>query len=108
MSASSLTYAIIENDTVINVIIAENLETAQELFPNNEVLDTANDPYLVMFAFKENSRWFPQKPQPLLDPETNTEQPYLWHETTNSWLTQKEINLYDELIAQNITLPIVE
>jgi hypothetical protein len=103
-----LTYAVIENDVVINVIIAEDLEIAQELFPNNEVLDTTNEPHLFMYSFREDGKWFPQRPEPYLDPETNTEKPYLWHEATGSWLTQKQIDSYEEFKDKNITLPIVE
>ena len=108
MSVNNFTCAIVENDTVINVIVADNLEIAQELFPNNEVLDTTNEVHLVMFAFRENGKWFPKKPEPYINLETNIEEPYFWHEAEDRWRTQKEIDVYEEMIAQNITLPIVE
>lgn len=106
MNLNNSNYAIIENNTVINVIIAESLEIAQQLFPDNEILDTINDPYLVMFAFKENGRWFPKKPQPYINPETDTEEPFFWHDGLNAWATQTQIDGYEETIK--ITLPIVE
>jgi len=106
MNSSNSTYAIIDNNTVVNVIVAENLEIAQGLFSNNEVLDTANEPHLVMFAFRENGKWFPQKPKPYINPETNTEEPFFWHDRLNTWATQKQIDGYEETI--NIILPIVE
>ncbi len=77
-SNTELTFAIIDNNVVVNMIIADTLETAQSIFPSNEVIQNLNGD-LVMGSFKENDKWYPPKPG----------ENWIWVEEINTWLSEE-------------------
>jgi hypothetical protein len=87
-----MNYAIIENDTIVNVIVAESLQNAQAVLQDNQEVLEMSDDYLAIGFQKYNNRFLPPKP--------NYE--CVWHEETFNWRTQEEIDLYNEI--SSITL----
>lgn len=61
-----MSYGIIENNTIINVIECTSLSDAQTFFPNNEVIEIGESSIgtgsLGVDWFKENNEWYPPKP----------------------------------------------
>ena len=84
LSNEELIFAVIENDKVVNVIVAYDLQFVTDLFPNNEIVQVLNNE-LAMDYFRENNKWYPPK----LDPD------FIWHEETGCWLLQEEIDNYE-------------
>jgi hypothetical protein len=76
---TELVFAIIDNNVVVNMIVADTLETAQSIFSSNEVLQVISNE-LVMGSFKENGKWYPPKPS-----ETS-----VWVEELNIWLSEED------------------
>lgn len=65
-------YAIIENNQVVNVIVADSLEVAQQS-TNKEVLETTGQPWIGWI--RVDGQWV--KPQPIIDVEEITPTPAL-------------------------------
>jgi hypothetical protein len=76
--------ALIENDVVVNVIVADSLEIAETL-TNLTVVD-ADALGLHLGSFKENGVWYPPKP----------EGEWVWHEPTSQWVTLEMFNAEKE------------
>ena len=55
-----MNFAIVENDVVVNVIIAESLEVAQAL--TNLTVVSADELSIGLGSFKQNDKWYPLKP----------------------------------------------
>jgi hypothetical protein len=77
--------AVIENNIVINVIIAESLELAEQL-TGAEVLDADLLGIGVGF-FRENEVWFPIKPDPR----------FVWVEEAKSWVAPELVSVTPSL-----------
>jgi hypothetical protein len=72
--------ALIENDVVVNVIVADSLEIAETL--TNLTAVDADLLGLHLGSFKENDVWYPPKP----------EGDWVWHERANKWVTLEMFN----------------
>ena len=88
-------YAIIENNTVVNVIVADSHETAQIIYPTAEIIDTEITP-ISMSWFRENNKWFPPKP----------EGTYIWNEDFKNWLTPEANEEYNRWMIEHQKPPI--
>lgn len=88
--------AIIENDTVVNVIVCDSFELAKELTGATEVIDSDENKAYVNFI-RSNGIWHPKSPYPswTLNLEKKEWEPpvakpiddkiYVWDESTLSW-----------------------
>jgi hypothetical protein len=77
--------AIIENDIVVNTIVAESLEIAQSLIAENQEIVDATDTIIGIGWQKINGVLLPKKP----------DYDCTWHEPTSLWLTSEEIDVYN-------------
>lgn len=76
--------AIIENNTIVNVIKIESFEFAQNLFPDKDLLDITNMSYLGIGSFKDtDQKWYPKK---------ENEKP-IWSEDLKMWVSELELIL---------------
>lgn len=92
-----MNFAIIENDTVVNVIVCDSLELAKSLTGTEEIID-ADEHKAYMGHIKINGLWFPPSPYPswILDTDSRVwnppvpipldEKSYKWDEGTLSWI----------------------
>ncbi len=83
-------YAITENDTVINIIVAENEEIVKVIAGDNTYLE-ATELQLSVGHFLDGGKWYPKKP----------DYPCEWHEPTQQWFTIEEISAYDQWWVEN-------
>lgn len=83
-------YAIIENNTVINTIIADSEEIVKVIAGDNTYLEMSETP-LSVGDFLDNGKWYPKKP----------DYPCEWHLPTQQWLTIEEISAYDQWWIEN-------
>lgn len=80
---------IIENNTIIDALVFDDLSAAEEMFPTQELIDIT-DPITTFGLnvginwYKENNIWYPPKPS----------EDYVWVEDTHSWFTPKDYEDY--------------
>jgi mannitol-1-phosphate/altronate dehydrogenase len=91
----SSNFAIIENNSVINVIVADSEEIAKLIYPNAEIVDTEVTS-IGMFWFKDNNKWYPPKP----------EGTYVWNEDAQNWLTPEANQEYIAWVIEHQKPPI--
>jgi hypothetical protein len=84
-----LTFAIIENDIVINVILATDLDTVKLIYPDKEIIQVDTNK-IGMHFFRENNKWYPPKPHTEDDPQPQV----TWVEEINAWLTDEMMQIY--------------
>lgn len=89
-------FAIIENNIVTNVVVADSLEDAQSANPDKILFD-ADSLGIAVGSFKENNIWYPAKPfnswiwneedlrwiAPVSPPEDD--KAYYWNEDIVNW-----------------------
>jgi hypothetical protein len=77
--------AIIENDVVVNVIVAETLSIAQQIFTDSELVEITSANNIGLNWDRKSGNW--RSPKPEYDCS--------WNETYNAWLTDEQIALIE-------------
>jgi hypothetical protein len=86
---------VVEDNKIINVIVFDDLVTAEEMFPTQELLDL-NDPVttyglnLGINWYKENNIWYPPKPS----------EDCVWVEDLYSWLSPQDHENYLKFLSE--------
>lgn len=91
-------FAIIENDVVVNTILADSLEIAQSLISENQEVEDVTGTLIGISWKRYEGILRPQKP----------DYDCVWHEETNMWLTDEEINTYNAIQERLKTETITE
>jgi hypothetical protein len=85
------TICLIENNIIIDALIFDDMESAQEAFPDTELIDlTVNPRNIGIGWYRENGIWYSQKPS-----ENHT----VWSEEFILWMTPEEYQDYLDNIA---------
>ncbi len=74
-----MNFGIVENNTIINVIVAENIEIAQELFSEYEVVEISNE--YMGIGWKKDSDGIFKTEKPSEDS--------VWDEDICGWVTKE-------------------
>lgn len=87
-------FAVIENNIVINTIVAENINIAQSLITENQEVENITNTLVGISWERYDGVLKPKKPK----------YECFWHEESNMWLTNEEINNYNFIHKKNIEL----
>lgn len=100
----SSNFALIENDTVVNVIFAESLETCQSIFPDHEIVSATNTEIKMSRASEIGMNWiridgkfYPPKPEGDVS----------WHEGFDGWLTAEGAVQWQEWYDKDVAAGLI-
>ena len=85
-----MNYAIIENNIVINTVVADNEEVIKAIAGDSAYLEMS-DVFLSVGDFFDNGKWYPEKPG----------YPCQWYDSLQKWATNEEILNYENELKEN-------
>ena len=102
----SSNFALINNDTVENVIYCESIEICQSIFPDKEIVDADNVTTAVRDTTSVGMSWlridgvfYPPMPEGITTS---------WHTGAESWLTQEEADQWQSWYDQDVRDGIIQ
>lgn len=86
-----MNFAQIKNDTIVNIIIAENEKDALEVSNDLQILDVSNTAISIGWK-KYNNEWRPEKPN----------EDVIWSIEYQTWLTNEQLEAINQSKLLNL------